>query len=298
MKKPLTIALGEVLWDVLPDGKALGGAPTNVAWHAAQLGADAHVISAVGDDPLGHEILDNLKRMRLDVSTVSILPNAPTSTVDAKLDAAGNATYTIHENVAWDYLPATPEMLALAARADALNFGSLAQRNPIGRASTHAILDAVNPNAIKVFDINLRPPFIDKGILDAGLAKATVVKMNNDELPVLAGMFGWSGDPEAGMLQLLEAYPKVRHLVVTKGGEGAWWRSREKLHFKAPPPVVKMCDTIGAGDSVTAAVMMGLLKGWKEDDILDAAMNIASFVCASRGGTPELPDRIKNQFLK
>lgn len=297
MKKPLTIALGEVLWDVLPDGKSLGGAPTNVAWHAAQLGADAHVISAVGDDPLGREILDNLKRMRLDVSTVSILPGVPTSTVDARLDAAGNATYTIHENVAWDHLPATADMLALAARADAVNFGSLAQRHPTGRASTHAILDAVNPDAIKVFDINLRPPFIDKEILDAGLRKATVIKMNNDELPVLAGMFGWTGEPESAMTRLLEAYPGVRHLVVTKGADGAWWRSREKLHFKAPPPVERMCDTIGAGDSVTAACMLGLLKGWREDDILAAAMNIASFVCSSRGGTPELPDRIKDQFL-
>ena len=296
-KTPLTISLGEILWDVLPDGKVLGGAPSNVAWHAAQLGADAHVVSAVGDDDLGHEILDSLRAMRLDVGTIAVLPGIRTSTVDAVLDASGNATYTIHENVAWDHLPVTDAVLALAARADAINFGSLGQRHAAGRASTHAILDAVGPDAIKIFDINLRPPFIDRGILDAGLARATVVKMNHDELPILAGMFGWAGDPEAGMGQLLEAYPGVRHLVVTKGADGAWWRTRKELHTMRPPAVEKLQDTIGAGDSVTAACMMGLLRGWREADILKAAMDISSFVCSRRGGTPELPNKIKDQFL-
>lgn len=297
MEKPLTISLGEVLWDILPDGKALGGAPTNVAWHAAQLGADAHVVSAVGDDELGREILDRLAEMRLDITDIAVIPDVRTSTVDAHLDANGNATYTIHENVAWDHLPASPSILDLASRADAINYGSLAQRHENGRAATHAILDAINPDAIKIFDINLRPPFIDREILDAGIARATVVKMNHDELPILADLFQWTCSPEDGMAQLLEAYPGVQHLVVTRGADGAMWKTRKELLHLRPQPPEKLIDTIGAGDSVTAACMMGLLRGWKEERILQAAMDVASFVCSSRGGTPELPDRIKAPFF-
>lgn len=298
MKAPLTVSLGEVLWDMLPDGKALGGAPTNVAWHAAQLGADAHVASAVGDDPLGAEILERLRAMRLNVAAIAVLPGWPTSTVDARIDDGGNATYVIHENVAWDKLPATRETLELAARADAINFGSLGQRHPEARAATHAILDAANPAAIRIFDINLRPPYIQREVLSAGMAKAAVVKMNHDELPILAELFGWTnGEPEETALRLLDAYPGVRHVVVTKGADGAWWRTRNGVFRKPAPAPEKMVDTIGAGDSVTAVCMMGLLKGWKEDDILEAAMNTASYVCSRRGGTPELPDRLRNPFL-
>ncbi len=297
MSHPLTISLGEILWDVLPDGKVLGGAPANVAWHAAQLGADAHIVSAVGEDSLGQEILERLKAMRLDTSTIISLPDVPTSTVDATLDPGGNATYVIHENVAWDRLPVTGPVLDLAEKAKAINFGSLSQRNENGKLTTHAILDIVTPEAIKIFDINLRPPFVDKEVLHLGFQRATVVKMNHDELPAVAEMFQWTLKPENSMVQLLEAYPNVRHLLVTKGAEGAWWQTRERLLHQAPPAGGKVVDTIGAGDSVTAAVMLGLLKGWDEERILTAALEIASFVCSSRGGTPELPEGIRKKFL-
>jgi fructokinase len=296
--KPLTVSLGEVLWDILPDGKALGGAPTNVAWHAAQLGADAHVVSAVGDDDLGMEILRRLREMRLNVTVVATIGDRPTSTVEARLDDRGNASYVIHENVAWDHLPVSPEILALAARADAVNFGSLAQRHPAARKSTLAILDAANPDAIRIFDINLRPPFIDRDVLDGGLRRASVVKMNEDELPVLADLFSWDGTPETAMARLLGDYPNLRHAIVTRGCNGAWWRTRERLIARRPAGCAKVVDTIGAGDSVTAASMMGLLKGWDEERILETALEIASFVCGSRGGTPELPAELKAAFLE
>ena len=296
--KPLTLSLGEVLWDMLPDGKALGGAPTNVAWHATQLGADARVASAVGDDDLGREILSLLRGKGLDVSTVAVVPNKPTGTVDATLDANGNATYVIHEDVAWDYPPATPTILALAARADAMNFGSLGQRSAAGRAGTLAILDAARSEAIRVFDINLRPPFIYREVLDAGLGRASVVKMNEDELPRLAGLFGWSGRPEEIIEQMLAAYPNLGHAVVTRGAEGAWWHDRRRLLAEKPENRVKVVDTIGAGDSVTAAAMMGLLRGWEPGRILAAALEIASFVCSRRGAMPELPGELKNVFSR
>jgi Sugar kinases, ribokinase family len=156
------MSIGEVLWDVLPDGKELGGAPTNVAWHCAQLGADAHVASAVGKDPLGDEILESLKRMRLDLSAVSVIPDKPTSTVDAVISPEGNATYVIHENVAWDAMPASPAALALAAKADGVNFGSLGQRGEAGRLATQAIVDATPAACLRIFDINLRTGFYSK----------------------------------------------------------------------------------------------------------------------------------------
>ncbi len=294
--KPLTLSLGEVLWDMLPDGKALGGAPANVAWHANQLGADAHVVSAVGGDDLGGEILRRLRAMKLNIGAVATVVGKPTGTVDAKLDDKGNASYVIHENVAWDYIPVTPEIIALAKRADAMNFGSLAQRGPAGREATFALLDAARPDAIRIFDINLRKPFIYREVLDGGMRRASVIKMNEDELPLLADMFGWSGEPEKAVDDLLAAYPNLGHAIVTRGGDGAWWHNRKKLHSLKPQGKIKVVDTIGAGDSVTAASMMGLLKGWPVDEILATALEIASFVCSSRGGTPELPAALKAKF--
>ncbi|MCC8116169.1 MAG: carbohydrate kinase [Planctomycetes bacterium] len=296
MAKPLTISLGEILWDVLPDGKILGGSPANVAWHVNQLGADAHIVSAIGQDDLGDEILRRLAEMNLDTSAIVRIPDVPTSTVDAMLDDRGNATYVIHENVAWDAMPVTDDVLRLASQATAVNYGSLAQRHPFGRASTLAILDAIDPSAIKIFDINLRPPFIDRDVIDAGLLRANVLKMNNDELPLLADLFGWATAPEAAMAQLFVAYPNITQLVVTCGADGAQWCTPERLHVQKPPAVGRVVDTIGAGDSVTATVMMGLLKGWEVEKTLEAAMAVASFVCSQRGGTPELPAELRKLF--
>lgn len=296
-KKPLTISVGEVLWDVLPDGKVLGGSPTNVAWHAAQLGADAHVVSAVGKDPLGDEILDILGGMKLNIDFVAVLAGRPTSTVEVCLDQDGNASYVFREDVAWDRLPVTPEIIALAGKADAVNFGSLSQRHPESHANTLAILDAIKPEAIRIFDINLRFPFVYKEVLDAGLRRASVVKMNEEELPAVAKMFGWTERAEDAIVQLLAAYPNLRHAVVTRAADGAWWHDRKRLIAMQPPRPIQVADTIGGGDSVTAAVMMGLLKGWDEEKTLAAALEIASFVCSCRGGTPELPDSLKAPFL-
>jgi fructokinase len=274
----------------------LGGAPTNVSWHCAQLGAEAHVISAVGNDPLGREALDILSGRGLGLSALAVIPDKPTSTVDARIDASGNATYVIHENVAWDAIPASPAALALVARAEAVNFGSLAQRGEVCREITRTLLSATPANCIRVFDVNLRPPFIYQEVLAAGMEMATVVKMNDDELPVIAKLFGWRGDPEAAMEDLASQYPNISHIVVTRGAKGAWWHNRHRLTAKPPPRTVKTVDTIGAGDSVTATVMLGLLKGWEVEKIMLAAMEIASFVCSCRGGMPELPASLKAEF--
>ncbi len=294
--KPVTMSLGEVLWDILPDGKSLGGAPTNAAWHLAQLGADAHVVSAVGEDALGKEILDRLRAMHLNVEATITIKDKPTSTVEAKLSPEGNATYIIHEDVAWDHMPVSEEILAIARKCQAVNFGSLAQRGTKGRQSTCAILDATPVGTIRVFDINLRPPFIYKEVLADGLARATVVKMNETELPVLSKLFGWPDQPEAAIEEMLARHTNLAHAVITQGSEGAWWHDRKRLIKRKPTSNPKVQDTIGAGDSVTAVTMMGLLKGMEAERILEIALEIASFVVSSRGGMPELPANLKNLF--
>ncbi|MDR0361911.1 MAG: carbohydrate kinase [Planctomycetota bacterium] len=296
-KQPVTISVGEVLWDMLPDGKALGGSPTNVAWHMAQLGAEAHVVTAVGKDPLGDEILRILGAMPLHIDTISVIGGRPTSTVDAVLDGNGNATYVFHEDEAWDFLPATPEALALAARAKGVNFGSLSQRSPRAQEATFSILDATPAECIRVFDINLRPPFVEERLLVGGMRRAVVLKMNDDELPMVAKVFGWDVDPEAAIAKLFEKFPNLKHIVVTRGPRGAWWHNKRRFIEKTPDDDIKKVDTIGAGDSFTASILMGLLKGWDEDAIMDNALEIANFVCTQRGGTPELPDALKAPFL-
>ncbi len=295
--RPVTLSLGEVLWDMLPDGKALGGAPTNVAWHCAQLGADAHVASAVGKDELGDEILVRLRSMNLDVSAVSIIPDKPTSTVDAMISPEGNATYVIHKDVAWDWMPVSEQARALARQAQGLNFGTLSQRGSMGCETTHTLLNETPADCLRIFDINLRPPDVHKNILQAGFEKATVVKMNDAELPVIADMFGLGEEPEAAMASLFESYANLQHIVVTRGSRGVWWHNKRKLYGKLPAMAVKAVDTIGAGDSFTASIMMGLLKGWDVEKIMDAALAVAAFVCTQRGGTPELPASLKDPFL-
>ncbi|MCC8181018.1 MAG: carbohydrate kinase [Planctomycetes bacterium] len=297
INKPVTMSLGEVLWDVLPDGRELGGSPTNAAWHAAQLGADAHVVTAIGDDELGREAKALLLEKKLNLDATVVLPDKPTSTVDAILSPEGNATYVIHEDVAWDYLPLSDDMLALAKTVQGVNYGSLSQRAPHSKATTLAILDATPAGAIREFDINLRPPFIYREVLDDGLKRANVVKMNEQELPVIAKIFAWSDREEQAIEDLLQAYPNLNHAVITRGPDGAWWHNRKQLFKRHPRTCPQVVDTIGAGDSVTASVMMGLLKGWEEEAILEAALEIATFVCTQRGGMPQLPDELKAPFL-
>ena len=289
----VTISLGEVLWDVFPDGKTLGGAPSNVARHLSQFGCEAYIISAVGNDMLGREAITLLETMGLRTDHIAVTGLAPTGTVDAIVDEAGNATYVIHENVAWDCLSITPGTLSLASLTQAANFGSLGLRTETARDASFAILDALPEDALRMFDVNLRKPFINPEILRAGFERATVVKMNDDELLMIAEMFGLSSRAEKAVEDLLAMWPDVRHLLVTRGSEGAWWHNRRVLMKGSPPAIPAVADTIGAGDAFTASVMYGLLAGFGEEITLHAALAIAAYVCSRRGGMPELPADLK-----
>ena len=202
-KRPLVVCIGEILWDILPTGRVLGGAPANVSWHAAQLGADSRIISAVGRDEAGREILERLRGMGADCGHVFTV-NKPTSLVDAEISGDGVATYVIRPDVAWDFIPVTESALALAARADALNFGSLAQRSDAGVRMMETYLKAAPPGCLKMFDVNLRPGCMRPEVLRACCSRSDVLKLNAEELLLLADFFNWPGQAEKALDRVLE----------------------------------------------------------------------------------------------
>lgn len=291
-KRPVIVSIGEILWDILPSGRMLGGAPANVAWHAAQLGADSRIVSAVGRDPLGDEILAALQTMNLDTSLI-FRSDKPTGTVEATIDAAGGASYVIHQNVAWDDIPVNEQTLEAVRTADAVNFGSLAQRTDAGKRAVTTFLDHADKKALRVFDVNLRPGAFRKDVLTSGLARSDVVKLNWEELATLGEMLSMGRDPATIPEHLFHAYPAIRHLLVTRGAEGAWWKTPEQTYSRAGKKI-EVADTIGAGDSLTAAVAVGLLRGFSPEEALSVAMEISSYVCTQSGGTPVLPEAFRN----
>ncbi|MEI8372515.1 MAG: carbohydrate kinase [Planctomycetota bacterium] len=283
-KSPVILGVGEILWDLLPNGRMLGGAPVNFAYHAAALGAHAHAVSAVGDDPLGREILDRLDTLGLSRQGVAVDHQHPTGTVSVELDAYGKPTYQIHEGVAWDFIPAVPATLRPAQHADAICFGSLAQRSEVSRATIRSLLGAAPEHCLRVFDINLRQHYYHTEILAAGLEAADVLKLNNEELPVVADLLALPGDEDAVLRGLLDRYD-LRLIALTKGAGGSELASRHgrSVHSGVPTKVV---DTVGAGDAFTAAVIMGLLEDLDLDTINERANRLASYVCSQPGAMP------------
>ena len=278
------VGLGEVLWDMFPDGRQLGGAPANFAFHAQCLGAAGTVVSAVGDDELGREILARLDAMGLDRSCVAVEPAHPTGTVTVELDDRGKPHYTINENVAWDHIPASGDMLALARRADAVCFGSLAQRSPDSRNAIRAFLDATRCECVRLFDINLRPPYVDREIIEDSLRRAGSLKLSDDELPVLADLLSLPGDESDFLDEIVSGFD-LNMVILTKGSKGSRLRTPSADCSRAGIATT-IADTVGAGDSFNAAVVMGLLAGLSIEQINDGANRLASFVCANKGATP------------
>jgi fructokinase len=276
-----------VLWDLLPSGAILGGAPTNFAFHARALGAEVSLISRVGDDDLGREIQRRCEAAGLTIDTLQVDPVAPTGTVSVELSADGQPHYTIHEHVAWDALAADDAALADVTKADAICFGSLAQRASVSRESIGVLLEAAAPAALRIFDINLRQSFYSRVVLEESLRLANVLKLNDAELPVLGEMFGLKGDDRAQLATLAERW-ELRAVALTRGARGALLLSSEGFseHPGKAPPVVR--DTIGAGDAFTAVLSLGLLARWPLDAINERANAVAAYVCTQSGATPEL----------
>ena len=296
MNRPLVVGTGEVLWDMLPGGKQLGGAPANFAYHAAALGARGAVVSRVGDDHLGHEILSRLDALGIDRRHVSVDRDHPTGTVDVRVDARGVPEYVIHEDVAWDFLAADDALLDLAGRADAVCFGTLAQRAAASRETIAAFIRATRADCLRVFDINLRQSYYDRDVIHHTLLRSNVLKLNEEEVDVVRQRLDlWHPslvDVESTVDALLKKYP-LGLVAVTRGTNGSLlcasdgrWSDHDG--FAAEP----LADTVGAGDAFTAALAMGLLAGHDLDRINAAANRLAAYVCTQPGATPPIPDSI------
>ena len=284
---PLAVGIGEVLWDLLPTGKQLGGAPANFAYHAQQLGARSSVISAVGKDALGLELLERLRARGLDTSCIAVDEAHPTGTVGVTVDADGVPTYEIHQNVAWDFIPVTPAAEDVAARARIVCYGSLAQRSPVSRETIRRLF--FRPGGmLRIFDINLRQHYHTRGVIAESLSWADVLKLNDQELPVLGGMFDQPPDPPTVAKKLFNELKMLRVIAVTRGSKGSSLYSREKVSHH-DGFLTKIVDTVGAGDAFTAALAMGLLRGDDLDRINADANRLASYVCSQPGAMPPIP---------
>ena len=280
-----------MLWDVFPGGNKLGGAPLNFSHHGAQLGAEAYPVSAVGADSDGEEIRQILASKNLPDLHVQTDAAHPTGRVNVTLKA-GKPTYEILRDVAWDNIRFTPALAELAARANAACFGSLAQRNSVSRHSIHAFLDAMRPESLRIFDINLRQDFFNREIVESSLRRANILKLSDEELPVLAPMFDLVGDVPTQLRRLLALFD-LRLVAYTRGGSGSLLLTANETseHPGLPTEVI---DTVGAGDSFTAALCTGLLQDLPLAEINSHANQVAAFVCSQAGATPTLPSRITN----
>ncbi len=279
------------MWDAFPDGEKFGGAPANFACHCHSLGAEAYVISCVGDDRRGAEARAFLDNHGVNTSVMVTSPQHETGVVLVTLDAGGKPEYEIKEGVAWDNIPWTDEMAAIAPELDAVCFGSLCQRHPVSRETIRKCLAATSPDCLRVFDINLRQTFYSREVILASLEAASALKLNDEELPVVASLLDLAGSEEEQLRAIIERC-NLRLAVLTCGPKGALMMTPEGSNFAAPPdePVV---NTVGAGDSFTAATIMGFLKGTPLVDINRHANALATYVCTQHGAVPPLPEEFR-----
>jgi fructokinase len=288
------VGIGEVLWDLLPAGPQLGGAPANFAYHAHALGARARVVSRVGEDNYGRDILRRFQAQGITADTVQVDDTAPTGTVAVAVSDDGIPNYTIHENVAWDRLALTPGALKAVRETDAICFGSLAQRAEISRATIQRLAAAAATDALRVFDINLRQDYFSRELIEQSLRLANVLKLNDGELPVLAKLFNLPGSTQQQIERLAQAFD-LRLVALTRGPAGS-------LLFQAgrwsdcPSVPIQIADTVGAGDAFTAALVLGLLQQMDLDEINALADQVARHVCSQVGATPPLPQTLCDQF--
>lgn len=291
--KPYIVGLGEVLWDVLPEGKQLGGAPANFAYHVSQFGHDALAISAVGNDALGDETLEALNARHLQ----HLMPRVdyPTGTVQVTLDDDGIPTYVIREGVAWDNIPFTAELEDVAQNTRAVCFGSLAQRSPVSRATIQAFLNAMPKDSLKIFDINLRQNFYNKEIIREALTACNILKINDEELVLIGRLFGYPGlDIENKCWLLLGKY-NLDMLVLTCGVNGSYVFTPGSVSFQETP-TVEVADTVGAGDSFTGTFASGLLAGKSIEETHRLAVDVSAYVCTCKGAMPKLPQELLHRL--
>ena len=287
MNKRYVVGLGEVLWDVLPDGKKLGGAPANFAYHAGQFGLETLAVSALGKDALAEETIAALD----DRSLKYLLPRVdyPTGTVQVTLTVDGIPTYEIKENVAWDNIPYTPELAEIASNCRAVCFGSLAQRNVTSWATIRQFLDNTPTDCLKVFDINLRQQFYTKDVIEESLKRCNILKINDEELVIIKRMYGYDDLDMRGICEKILADYQLKMLVLTCGTNGSYVFAPGLTSFQETPKV-KVADTVGAGDSFTGSFCAAILNGKSLEEAHRKAVAVSAFVCTQNGAMPKYPE--------
>ena len=291
--RPTIIGLGEVLWDMFPEGAKFGGAPANFACSAAGISAgnaDVHVVSSVGDDALGDQAIEFLSTRNIHTGAVQRSSFA-TGQVLVELDSSGSASYRFADDCAWDNLGWTNELSSLASGCDAVCFGTLGQRSKMSRETIQRFVGSTSDACVRMFDINLRPPCFSDQIVDSSLRLASVLKLNDEELLHLADQYALTGSNEE-MLQSLAKSFDLRCVALTRGADGAVLVRGDDL-VVAAGRVVDVVDTVGAGDAFSAAIAFGLLNDLKPQTIIDRATEIAAFVCQQAGATPSIPKSIQ-----
>lgn len=285
--KNLIIGLGEALWDMLPEGKKLGGAPANFAYHAGQFGLDTLAVSALGEDKLAEETIEALEKNGLKY----LMPRVPyaTGTVLVTLTGEGIPTYEIKENVAWDNIPFTPEVDEAARNCRAVCFGSLAQRNVVSRQTIQKFLDATPADCIKICDINLRQQFFTKEVLEDSFRRCNILKINDEELVVVSRMFGYQELDDAKVCQQIVKDYQLQLLVLTCGTNGSYVFTADGRQSFQPTPKVVVADTVGAGDSFTGSFCAAILNGKPVEEAHRIAVEVSAYVCTQNGAMPKYP---------
>ena len=291
MNTKYVVGLSEALLDVLPEGKKLGGAPANFAFHAGQFGLNSIAVSALGEDKLADETIGQLEEKKLQYCMPRV--PYPTGTVQVTLDDEGIPTYDIKENVAWDNIPFNDELKAIAENTRAVCWGSLAQRNVVSRESIYKFLDSTPKDCMKIFDINLRQNFYTKEIICESMKRCNVLKINDEELVLIGRMFGYPGlDIENKCWLILGKY-NLDMLVLTCGVNGIYVFTPCSMSFQ-PTPKVEVADTVGAGDSFTGTFCASILAGMTVTDAHKRAVHVSAYVCTQNGAMPILPEEVKN----
>lgn len=285
------VGIGEVLWDIFPKSKRLGGAPANFVFHSQSLGMKGYIVSAIGTDDLGKEILKNLKTLKLSSGYIEACDQFPTGAVTVDVDNKGVPSYLIREKVAWDHITWNDDLEKLAKSTDAVCFGSLAQRNPDSRHTINRFLEKTPQQAWRIFDVNLRQHFFSKELIENSLNHANILKLNEEEMHRLRDMLGVSGSIESQARSLLKMFD-LRLIAITLGTSGSLLVTRDVISSHPGTPT-EVADTVGAGDAFTATLATGLFNGAPLDVVNKRANRVASFVCSQDGATPQIPHELK-----
>ncbi len=294
-QKRYVVGLGEALWDMLPEGKKLGGAPANFAYHASQFGLDTIAVSALGKDQLAEETKEALKKNNLNYLMPQV--DYPTGTVQVTLSGDGIPAYEIKENVAWDNIPYTAEISDVAKHCRAVCFGSLAQRNVTSWATIRQFLDDCPADSLKIFDINLRQQFFTKNVIEESLKRCNILKINDEELVVMNHLFGYEGLDMRGTCERILADYHLQMLVLTCGTNGSYVFTSTVTSFQETPKV-EVADTVGAGDSFTGSFCAAIINGKPIEEAHQIAVKVSAYVCTQNGAMPEYPAALKGLVNK